>query len=50
MKGSCLRGAVRFEIDRLDGPIVHCPCRTCQKAHAAAIPSYPYTEWPPGPR
>ena len=31
VKGSCLRGAVRFEIDRLDGPIVHCPCRTCQR-------------------
>lgn len=48
MKGSGLCGALRYEIDQLDGPIVHCSCPTCQKAHAAAIPSYP--EWPPGPR
>lgn len=34
--GSCLCGAVRYEIDRLGGPIVHCHCATCRKAHAAA--------------
>lgn len=36
MKGSCLCGAVTYEIDRLDMPIVHCHCVTCRKAHAAA--------------
>ncbi|MFL6649634.1 MAG: GFA family protein [Sulfurifustaceae bacterium] len=35
MKGSCLCGTVRYEVDQLDGPIGHCSCRTCRKAHAA---------------
>lgn len=35
MKGSCLCGAVEYEVDQLDMPIIHCHCRTCQKAHAA---------------
>jgi hypothetical protein len=35
LKGSCLCGAVRYEIDRLDTPIGHCHCTTCRKAHAA---------------
>ncbi|RFA29424.1 aldehyde-activating protein [Alkalilimnicola ehrlichii] len=37
MKGSCLCGAVTYEVDQLDMPIGHCHCRTCQKAHAAAF-------------
>nr|WP_248285342.1 MULTISPECIES: GFA family protein [Sphingomonadales] len=35
MRGSCLCGAIGFELDRLDGPIGHCHCRTCRKAHSA---------------
>ena len=35
IKGSCLCGAVKYEVDQLDAPIGHCHCRTCQKAHAA---------------
>ena len=35
LKGSCLCGAVRYEIDRLDTPIGYCHCTTCRKAHAA---------------
>lgn len=38
MKGSCLCGAVEYEIDQL-GPIGHCHCRTCRKAHAASFAS-----------
>ena len=37
MKGSCLCGAIEYEIDRIDMPIGHCHCRTCRKAHAAAF-------------
>ena len=37
MKGSCLCGAVVYEVDRLAGPIGHCHCTTCRKAHAAAF-------------
>jgi ADP-ribosyl-[dinitrogen reductase] hydrolase len=36
-RGSCLCGAVRYEVDRLDMPIGHCHCTTCRKAHAAAF-------------
>lgn len=37
MKGSCLCGAIEYEVDQLDMPISHCHCRTCRKAHAAAF-------------
>jgi hypothetical protein len=37
MKGSCLCGAVVYQVDQLDTPIKHCSCRTCRKAHAAAF-------------
>ncbi|CAB3690766.1 GFA family protein [Achromobacter dolens] len=39
MQGSCLCGAVAYQADRLAGPIVHCHCVTCRKAHAAAFAS-----------
>lgn len=35
MLGSCLCGAIAYEVDQLDLPITHCHCHTCQKAHAA---------------
>ena len=37
MKGSCLCGAVAYEIDQLDLPVVHCHCRSCRKAHSAVF-------------
>lgn len=37
LMGSCLCGAVRYEVDRPDMPIAHCHCRTCRKAHASAF-------------
>jgi ADP-ribosyl-[dinitrogen reductase] hydrolase len=39
MLGICLCGAVRYEINALCGPINHCSCQTCRKAHAAAFTS-----------
>lgn len=36
VQGSCLCGAVRYEIDQLDMPIGHCHCVNCRKAHASA--------------
>jgi hypothetical protein len=39
LRGSCLCGTVAYEVDRLAGPIGHCHCRTCRKAHAAAFNS-----------
>ena len=35
--GSCLCGAVAFETQSLSGPIFHCNCQTCRKAHSAAF-------------
>jgi hypothetical protein len=37
IKGSCLCGAVAYEATALAGPIGHCHCRTCRKAHSAAF-------------
>lgn len=37
MRGSCLCGAIQYEIDSIDMPIGHCHCLTCQKAHSAAF-------------
>ena len=38
MNGSCLCGSVTYEVDRI-GPIGHCHCKTCRKAHAARFAS-----------
>jgi len=37
IRGTCLCGAVAYEAEALSGPVVHCHCRTCQKAHSAAF-------------
>ena len=37
IRGGCLCGAVAYEAEALSGPIGHCHCRTCQKAHSAAF-------------
>jgi hypothetical protein len=39
MRGSCLCKSVVYEVDALAGPIGHCHCSTCRKAHAAAFAS-----------
>jgi hypothetical protein len=37
LSGGCLCGAVRYEVRGPLGPIGHCHCRTCRRAHAAAF-------------
>ena len=37
MTGSCLCAAVTYTVAGLDGPIGHCHCQTCRKAHSAAF-------------
>ena len=37
MKGSCLCGAVAYEVTAFDKPVMCCHCRTCQKAHASVF-------------
>lgn len=39
LNGSCLCGAVQYDVDQLDTPIEHCHCLSCRKAHAAAYSS-----------
>jgi hypothetical protein len=39
LKGSCLCGAVAYEVDAPPGPIIHCHCETCRKAHGSAFSS-----------
>jgi ADP-ribosyl-[dinitrogen reductase] hydrolase len=39
LKGSCLCKALRYEVDQIGMPIVHCHCGTCRKAHASAFAS-----------
>jgi hypothetical protein len=37
LQGSCLCGAIRYAAEGPLGPIGHCHCRTCRKAHGAAF-------------
>ncbi|AHL76815.1 ribulose-phosphate 3-epimerase [Stutzerimonas stutzeri] len=39
-KGSCLCGAVSFELKTEPRAPTHCHCRMCQKQHGAAFASY----------
>lgn len=39
INGSCLCGAVKYEISGKVGDIVHCHCNTCRKAHGSAFSS-----------
>jgi len=39
IKGSCLCGQVKYEINGEMGVITHCHCPSCQKAHASAFSS-----------
>lgn len=36
-EGSCLCGAVAYEVEGDPEPMGHCHCRTCRKAHSAAF-------------
>jgi ADP-ribosyl-[dinitrogen reductase] hydrolase len=38
--GSCLCGAVRYEVDDSNGDLGHCHCRMCQKFHGAPFGTY----------
>ncbi|MBR0795469.1 GFA family protein [Bradyrhizobium jicamae] len=37
LTGSCLCGAVAYEVDAEPGAFVHCHCRTCRKTHGSAF-------------
>jgi hypothetical protein len=39
LKGSCLCGGIRYEIDADLGPVTNCHCSQCRKAAGAAFAS-----------
>ena len=39
LTGSCLCGAVAYEVDAEPAPFVHCHCQTCRKTHGSAFSS-----------
>jgi hypothetical protein len=39
LTGHCLCGRVRYEVDSELGPIIHCHCETCRRAHGSAFSS-----------
>ncbi|WP_298887483.1 GFA family protein [uncultured Bradyrhizobium sp.] len=43
VRGSCLCGAVRFEIDRVRA-LTHCHCTTCRKLTGAAFATYAHVD------
>jgi hypothetical protein len=40
LQGSCLCGAVRYEVTGAFGEIHHCHCSRCRKAHGAAFSTF----------
>ncbi len=38
--GSCLCGAISFEITKFEPPLGHCHCKMCQKFHGAAFSTF----------
>jgi hypothetical protein len=43
IRGSCICGAVRFEIDEVRA-LTHCHCANCRKLTGAAFASYAHVE------
>lgn len=40
MKGTCLCGAVRYEVKAIEPKMGHCHCSMCRKFHGAAFATY----------
>ena len=45
LKGSCLCRQVEYEIRGPIGPLSHCHCSMCRKAHGAAFGTYGRVRW-----
>lgn len=43
--GSCLCGGVRYAVRGEIGPLSHCHCTMCRKAHGAAFGTYGRVAW-----
>lgn len=45
LTGSCLCGAIRYEVSTIAGQVGHCHCSMCRKAHGAAFGTYATVAW-----
>ena len=45
VRGSCLCGCVRYEVEGRIGDLSHCHCSMCRKAHGAAFGTYGKVAW-----
>lgn len=39
-KGSCLCGAVKYSVDKIEKEMAHCHCTMCRKFHGAAFATF----------
>ena len=39
-QGSCLCGAIKYEVDKIEPHMAHCHCTMCRKFHGAAFASF----------
>ena len=37
IEGSCLCGSIRYQAEHVAGPMVHCHCQMCRKAHGTTF-------------
>lgn len=44
IRGSCLCGAVRYEVTGSLGPAGHCHCSMCRKSHGAAFATWAFVD------
>ena len=40
LKGQCLCGGIKYEVDKLEPKMGHCHCIMCRKFHGAAFSTY----------
>jgi hypothetical protein len=45
LKGSCLCGAIRYEVNGTVDSVSHCHCSQCRKAHGAAFATYGHVRY-----
>ena len=40
LKGQCLCGGIKYEVDKLQPSMAHCHCKMCRKFHGAAFSTF----------
>lgn len=44
-KGSCLCGAIEYEVQEIPGKVYNCHCSQCRKSHGAAFATQAFAHW-----